>query len=166
MTEPEPVVVSRRIEAPAAAIFAILADPARHPEIDGSRMLCEPVDPRPLEKTGDTFMMRMNNKFMGDYVMGNRVSEFERDRRIAWDPWMAEASKAEFERLVGVRDTVRWSYELAPDGDNATVVTETYDCSRAPAPTRDLVKNGEAWRNGMKRSLENLDRLATAGSRH
>ena len=30
------VSVERVIDAPAAAIFAIVADPSRHPEIDGS----------------------------------------------------------------------------------------------------------------------------------
>ena len=36
-----PVSVSRRIQAPAAELFAVLADPARHPGIDGSGMLRE-----------------------------------------------------------------------------------------------------------------------------
>lgn len=33
--EYEPVAVSRRISAPAPGIFALLADPARHPDLDG-----------------------------------------------------------------------------------------------------------------------------------
>jgi hypothetical protein len=37
--EYQPVRVSRRIEAPAADIFRVLADPRRHLEIDGSGML-------------------------------------------------------------------------------------------------------------------------------
>jgi hypothetical protein len=37
-----PVSVSRRIQAPAAELFAVLADPARHPGIDGSGMLRRP----------------------------------------------------------------------------------------------------------------------------
>ena len=35
-TECKPVEVSRRIEAPAARIFEILADPQRHVDFDGS----------------------------------------------------------------------------------------------------------------------------------
>jgi hypothetical protein len=35
----KPVSVSRRIEAPAGVIFALLAHPDRHPEFDGSEML-------------------------------------------------------------------------------------------------------------------------------
>jgi len=37
--EYQPVRVSRRIEAPPADIFRVLADPQRHLEIDGSGML-------------------------------------------------------------------------------------------------------------------------------
>lgn len=160
----EPIAVSRRIEAPAAAIFAILADPARHPEIDGSRMLTEPVDPKPLTKAGDSFVMRMSNKLIGDYTMTNDVTEFEQDRRITWEPWMSEVSRPEFQAEVGVRPSVRWTYDLAPDGEDATLVTETYDCSRAPEPVRERVRDGQIWRNGMNRSLDSLERL-TAGVR-
>jgi hypothetical protein len=37
--EYRPVVVSRRIGAPASVIFPILADPGRHRELDGSGMV-------------------------------------------------------------------------------------------------------------------------------
>jgi uncharacterized protein YndB with AHSA1/START domain len=159
----EPVSISRRIEAPAAAIFAILADPERHPELDGSRMLCEPVDPRPMLKVGDTFVMRMHNDFMGDYVMANHVTEFEQDRRIAWAPELAQDPGGELPpHFAGhVRGNYRWSYELTPDGDSATVVTETYDCSGAPDALREFVRDGQIWCNSMKRSLEKLERLST-----
>lgn len=157
---PEPVSVSLRIEAPAAAIFAILADPARHPDLDGSRMLREPVDPRPVEKAGDTFLMRMHNGFMGDYVVANHIVGFERDRLISWEPELVEASRDEDRNLIGVKGAMRWSYELAPDGEDATTVTETYDCSGASQERQQMLRGGEVWRNGMKRSLENLQRLA------
>lgn len=47
-TTGEPVVVvSRRVEASAKDIFRLLADPGRHPDLDGSGMLrggvCAPV---------------------------------------------------------------------------------------------------------------------------
>jgi hypothetical protein len=37
--EYQPVAVSRRVCAPAHGIFQVLADPVRHPELDGSGML-------------------------------------------------------------------------------------------------------------------------------
>jgi len=106
-------------------------------------------------------VMRMRNDFMGDYVMTNRVAEFERDKLISWDPELTEASRDEDRHLVGVRGAMRWSYELTPDGEGATVVTETYDCSGVPEERRQMLRDGEVWRNSMKRSLENLDRLST-----
>ena len=39
--------VSRRINASAAVIFNILANPRRHQEIDGSGMVPRPVEDRP-----------------------------------------------------------------------------------------------------------------------
>ena len=42
MTEPDRVVsASRRIAAPAAAIFELIADPARQPEWDGNDNLAQ-----------------------------------------------------------------------------------------------------------------------------
>lgn len=162
MTEPEPVSISRRIEAPAAAIFAVLADPARHPEIDGSGTVRASEDPAPLEKVGDTFVMNMSNKLAGDYVVMNRVVEFERDRLITWTPQVTAVSNPEFQGTVGREETVRWSYALAPDGDGATLVTETHDYSRVPEQVRErILRTSEFWRDGMNQSLENLERLVT-----
>jgi len=158
----EPVSVSRRIEAPAAAIFAVLADPARHPEIDGSGTVRASAGPAPLEKVGDTFAMRMSNNLAGDYTVTNRVVEFERDRLIAWTPQVTSVSNPKFQDTVGREGAVRWSYALAPDGENATIVTETHDYSRLPEQVRErILRTSEFWHDGMKRSLENLDRLAT-----
>jgi uncharacterized protein YndB with AHSA1/START domain len=149
------VAVSRRIAAPASDVFAILSDPARHPDIDGSGMLREP---------GDVFRMRMHNDKMGDYVMANYVVEYERNRRIGWEPEMSEASRPEDAAAVGTRAHHRWTYELTPDGGE-TVVTEIFDCSLAPEWLRTAVKGGERWRHAMAISLENLeDRCGDGGS--
>ena len=53
--EYEPVAVSRRIAAPAGHIFRILADPARHPDFDGSQSLRGPASPGVISGTGDVF---------------------------------------------------------------------------------------------------------------
>ena len=51
--ESKPVEASRRIEAPAALIFEILANPQRHMDFDGSDMLGEPSStvPSPTSAT-------------------------------------------------------------------------------------------------------------------
>jgi uncharacterized protein YndB with AHSA1/START domain len=157
----EAVSVSRRVEAPAARVFAILADPARHPGIDGSGMLREATDGQPVRAVGDTFGMRMHNDEMGDYEMLNYVVEYEQDSRIGWEPALARAGRPEDEADVGERAGHRWSYLLTPDG-HGTVVTETFDCSVAPGWLKKAIRDGERWRSSMTRTLENLEKIAAA----
>ena len=76
---------SRRIEAPAALIFEILANPQRHTEFDGSDMLRGAVFNRLIAGVGDNFTMRMS-RLGCVYLMINCVVEFEPDRRICWEP--------------------------------------------------------------------------------
>jgi len=159
----EPVSVSRWIGAPAAEVFAILADPASHPLIDGSGMVREATGHDPVSGVGATFGMRMHNDEMGDYEMLNYVVEYERDRRIGWEPVLAEAGRPEDEAAVGDRAGHRWRYQLTPDG-RGTVVTEIYDCAQAPDWLKKAIRDGERWRASMTRTLDNLDRLVT-GSR-
>jgi hypothetical protein len=162
----KPLEVSRRIEAPAAHIFAILASPQRHKDFDGSDMLRGVVDNRPISGVGDTFTMKMH-RLGDDYLMINHVVEFEPDRRIFWEPAPGDSSRTEGNdpSKVGIAAGYRWGYLLAPDGDDATVVTEVFDHS--PLPER-LLRDGAAWINGsntvlesMAASLEMLDKIST-----
>jgi uncharacterized protein YndB with AHSA1/START domain len=157
MDDCQPVSVSRRIEAPAEVLFACLADPARHPVIDGSGMLRQAVSQAVISGVGDTFTMNMHNAEMGDYVITNHVVEYSRDRRIGWEPVLAAASRAEDQAEIGDRAEHRWTFELTPDGPGATVVTEIYDCTRAPQWLRKAVKNGQRWVQSMTATLEKLD---------
>ncbi|MEO5709197.1 MAG: SRPBCC family protein [Nocardioidaceae bacterium] len=106
------------IDAPPAAVFAIVADPRQHPRIDGSGSLRGTITgPERLAAKGDTFGMDM--KMFGlPYKIHNKVVEFEADRRIAW-------------RHFGAH---RWRYELTPTDDGGTQVTETWDATRYKAP--------------------------------
>jgi uncharacterized protein YndB with AHSA1/START domain len=144
----KPVSVSRQIEAPAADIFRILADPDRHPEFDGSEMLRPGASNKVIVGTGDVFVTRMYFAAMGDYEMHNRIVVFEPDRCIAWEPGNPELA----------RNGSRWRYDLTPDGATATVVTETYDCTDSPEEVRQAVDNGKAWPTGMTETLERLDK--------
>ena len=54
-----------------------------------------------------------------------------------------------------------WSYELTPDGPDATIVTEIFDCSRAPEEERVDIDNGKIWAKAMAETLERLDRACT-----
>jgi len=147
------VAVSRRIEAGASEIFQILADPRRHTEIDGSEMLRGAITDSVVSGVGDVFAMRMYYEQFGDYEMNNHVVEFELDRRITWEPERRDLEEDMWHH--------RWGFELTPDGAGATVVTETFDCSRAPEEGRNAVKNGQAWLGAMTATLERLDALCT-----
>jgi hypothetical protein len=147
----KPVSVSRRIATPASEIFKLLADPDRHPEFDGSEMLRPGGSNRVIAGVGDVFTTRMYFEAMGDYEMHNRIVVFEADRCIGWEPENAELAT----------NGSRWRYDLTPDGPDATVVTETYDCSGSPESVREAVDNGKAWLTGMAETLERLDQLCT-----
>ncbi len=156
------VSVSRRIEAPAARVFAILADPARHPRIDGSGMLREAITSEVVTAVGDAFRIAMHNDEMGAYEMTNRVIEFEADRRIGWEPALSAASREEDVASIGDSARQRWEFELTALGPATTLVTETYDCSRSPEWLRRAVRGGERWRESMEVTLERLEGLCTS----
>jgi hypothetical protein len=151
-----PVAVSRRIPASADAIFAILADPGRHTELDGSGMLRGAATDQAVTAAGDVFVLNMSFSRLGDYQMANHVVEFEPGRRIAWEPRRHDIDAPPWGH--------RWGFTLAPDGPAVTVVTHDYDCSRAPAPERESMANGRMWIEAMTKTLENLATAATAAS--
>lgn len=156
-----PVAVSRRICAPASAVFAILADPVKHLDLDGSGMLRGAVTTAKITGVGDIFVMKMFYPPLGDYEMNNHVVEYELDRRIGWEPEAGRGHPGEDEDRWGHR----WSYQLTPDGPEATVVTEIYDCSRAPEDERRGMESGKTWIGVMTETLERLDQLSTAKGR-
>jgi uncharacterized protein YndB with AHSA1/START domain len=155
------VSVSRHIDVPAARLFALLADPANHPLIDGSGMVRDPVAASTLRGIGDTFRMNMHHDEWGDYQMQNEVVEYQAGQLLVWQPARVEVSAPE-EREVIRSARYRWGYELVPDGPGATTVTETFDCSRSPEELRDAVREGEGWREAMTASLVKLELLAKA----
>jgi hypothetical protein len=152
------VSVSRRIEAPAEQLFALIADSANHPLIDGSGMVREPAPSVRLSQIGDAFLMKMHHQRFGDYQMRNEVVEFKDGTRLTWEP--ARVATPSDSEDVGESAHYRWGYEFFPDGPGATVVTETFDCTRSPADLREAVKEGEGWRDAMTASLARLELLA------
>jgi len=123
--------VERLIVAPAAAIFDLLADPARHQEIDGSGTVKGTPEGSQRLALGSKFGMSMK---MGiGYSMVNTVVEFEENRLIAWQP---RPSIGFMRLLVGGRI---WRYEIVEQGDG-TLVRESWDITqeRLPWAVRNL----------------------------
>ena len=154
--ECRPVSASRRINAPVAEIFRLLADPSRHPDFDGSGMLRPGGSSEVIANVGDVFVMKMHLATLGDYEMPNRVVVYETNRAIGWEPGPRSDNPANTEQNV---NGSRWRFDLTSDGPDATVVTETYDCSDSPEHVRKAVDNGKAWIEGMTKTLERLDQL-------
>jgi hypothetical protein len=100
--------------------------------------------------------MKMHHPQAGDYETDNHVVAYELNRRIAWEPVRHGVARAADDPD---RNGSRWIFELVPDGPDATIVTEIYDCSLAPEDQRAGMDNGRTWVRSMTRTLERLDRI-------
>ncbi len=143
--------VERFIPAPPEAIFALLADPSRHHDIDGSGSVGAAKAGAQRLKLGDTFGMSM--KLGIPYSMVNEVIDFEDNRRIAWQ----SHSPGLMGKIAGGRI---WRYDLEPV-DGGTRVRETWDISQEKV-TKVLLRAGKVHqhtRESMEKTLENIEKL-------
>jgi uncharacterized protein YndB with AHSA1/START domain len=143
--------VERTIPAPADAIFALLADPSRHPDIDGSGSVRDSKEPSQRVKLGDKFGMSM--KLGIPYSMVSEVIEFEDGRRIAWQ----SRPPGVFGKISGGRI---WRYELEPV-DGGTRVRETWDISNEIG-TKFMLQSSRVHqhtREAMEKTLANIEKL-------
>lgn len=152
---PDTVTVERLIPAPPEAIFALLADPARHRDIDGSGTVQAAKGPSAKLAVGSQFGMSMK---MGlPYSMVNTVIELEPDRRIAWQT----RGPGPIGRVVGGRI---WRYELEP-AEGGTLVRETWDISEEAAVTKLGVKKLAAkTEKNMAATLARIEELVATGT--
>jgi len=128
MSESRDVVsVERLIAAPAERIFALLADPSRHHDIDGSGSVRGAKDSPPRLTMGAQFGMSMHLGM--NYSMTNEVIEFDDGKRIAWQTRPSGSFQG---RFFGGRI---WRYELEP-ADGGTLVRESWDISREKGPIK------------------------------
>ena len=148
MSNDKQVSVSRVIAATPEEIFAVIADPAQHPVIDGSGTVQgENFGPDRLTAVGDSFGMKM--KFGGalPYRIKSTVKEFEENRLIAWAHFGGH----------------RWRYELE-EVEGGTKVTETFDWSTALPGVRqgiELAGYPKQHPANMEKTLERLDEHLT-----
>jgi uncharacterized protein YndB with AHSA1/START domain len=142
------VSVERVIPAPPEKIFDLLANPARHREIDGSGTVRDPGSTERL-RLGSKFDMKM--KLGLPYTMTNEVVEFEENRRIAWQPRPKKL------KSLGGRI---WRYELEPV-DGGTKVRESWDISQERG-MKSLVRRGGAHTaKNMEKTLERIEEIVT-----
>jgi uncharacterized protein YndB with AHSA1/START domain len=121
---PTRVLVERNVDVAAAALFAVLADPARHREIDGSGTVKAQVGAPLITEVGQVFTMEMSAPDLGEYRTENHVIAFEPGLRIAWETTRDGKPPPGF----------YWSWDLEPLGANRTRVVHVYDWQRIVDP--------------------------------
>jgi uncharacterized protein YndB with AHSA1/START domain len=104
------------VDASPEEVFDFVRRPANHAEISGDRSVRGMTKGPEKLGAGDKFGQRM--KVGLPYRMNSKVVEFEENRRIAWC------------HLGGHR----WRWEVEPEGDGRTKVTETFDMTTSRAP--------------------------------
>ena len=153
MTESRDVeTVERTIPAPPESIFALLAHPSRHRDIDGSGTVHEAKNNPERLALGAEFGMAMKRGV--PYSTHNVVIEFDENRRIAWQ----HSTSGAMGTVLG--PGAIWRYELEP-ADGGTRVRETWDFSpvRGFKPVLRLARSRRDTRAAMQKTLENIERL-------
>ena len=177
----ERVSATEVIAAPAATVFAVLADPTTHASIDGTGWVQQAADRAPLTAAGQLFRMAMHHEQHpdGDYRTVNRVEVFDAPRAIGWITGQELGDGTlEFGGWL-------WRYDLVPlggtapdtDGETeteaatgtgaaagteaATEVTLSYDWSAVPQYVRDRgIQFPPFGPEHLGNSLHHLARLA------
>ncbi len=141
---PRSVSCSRTVAAPPETIFALLADPARHYEIDGSgSVIAARADAPKRLSLGAKFGMSM--KVGVPYKIENTVVAFVENETIAWKHFGGHV----------------WRYELRPGTEPGTTeVTETFDWSTSKGPlVLELVGYPKRNAKAMGKTLERMAAL-------
>lgn len=110
------------IQAPAADVFELIADPTRQPDWDGNDNLGEAAQGQRVHGTGESFITTLTK----GVDRQNHIVDFEEGRRIAWMP--SEVGGEPFGQ--------RWLWEIEPAGDDACLVRQTYDWTQLRDPQR------------------------------
>jgi hypothetical protein len=141
-TGPHQVSYRIRVNAPASELWALLANPHRHHEVDGSRSVqFTKTGPSQLA-AGDEFTMAMR-KFGMPYTMKLVTTAADADRVVEWQHPGGH----------------RWRWQFDDQGDGSTLVTETFDYSwTRPFVARvyELSRRPADNANGIRSSLTRI----------
>jgi Polyketide cyclase / dehydrase and lipid transport. len=157
MSEPKRFNVTRTIPAAPEEVFAVLRDPRGHLAIDASGML-QDVEGDPVDAVGDRFLVHMDREPLNDIPQMGRydvtvvITEYERDRQIAWT--IDGTVQPPLRHIYG--------YTLEPDGD-ATRVTTYYDWSQVDPERIESSVFPVIPEVGLRATLGILDRTVRLG---
>lgn len=146
--------VERVIPASPERIWALVADPRRHKDINGNDTVRDAFDVPEKLSLGATFGMNMD--FGGDYTMVNTVIEYDEPRRIAWQA-RPPADSARWRHMFGGRI---WRYELEPV-DGGTRVRESWDLTQEGFKFL-VIGYRKKTRANMQKTLERIEQLTVA----
>src|SRR6476659_4032540 len=147
MSDNKRITVERTINASSDAVFDVLSNPARHPQLDGSGFIRSDEGTNRIQGTGDVFTMNMSGDHMGgDYQTENHVVGYDRNHLVAWKTAPAGSEPPGWE----------WVWELTADGPDSTELTLTYDWSAVGKDFRKQVPFPPVSQKQMEDSLANL----------
>lgn len=154
----ERVTASTTIEATREAVFAVLADPSTHADIDGTGWVLGSLDGERIAAAGQVFRMAMfhENHPDKDYEIANRVEVFDEPRAIAWQPGQEspETGALSFGGWI-------WRYDIEGTRPSRSTVTLTYDWSAVAPPVREYIQFPPFGQEHLDRSLRHLSDLVT-----
>lgn len=150
----------RIVDAPAATVFGVLADPTTHHAIDGTGWVRESLDSAKLTTVGQIFRMAMYHRNFGGmhYTVANRVEVFDPPIAIAWLP--GEDTDDGTLKFGGWS----WRYDLESLAPARTRITLTYDWSAVPDAIRQHIGFPPFDPQHLDNSLKHLAGLAEKGS--
>jgi uncharacterized protein YndB with AHSA1/START domain len=154
--EPERITASTTIDAAPEAVFAVLADPSAHADIDGTGWVRESLDGDRITAAGQVFRMAMYhpNHPDKDYEIANLVEVFEKPRAIAWKPGTESPETGELSFGGWI-----WRYDLEATGPSRTTVTLTYDWSAVGPEVREHLQFPPFGQDHLDNSLQHLSDL-------
>ncbi len=151
--------VDRYIDAPPEALYAVVADITRTPELSDEILSCTWLDGATKAVVGARFKAR--NKAGHGPAWGNRpvIVTVEPGREIAWS------------RTEPFAGTVEWRYRFVPEG-TGTRVTESYTVTKPLTIVGWFVIGGlyglkdrrTDLRNGMNDTLTRLSRIVATST--
>ena len=137
------------VQAPAAELFEIVADPRRHPELDGSGTVINTVSGPERLAQGERFSVNMKQYGL-PYRITSHVTEFDEGHVVEWQHPAGH----------------RWRWEFVPQPGGTTLVTETFDYSGINAmQAKALDLFGQTRKNvaGIEATLRQLQQRYDGG---
>lgn len=116
-TDEKKISVQRTVDASAKDLFAVLTNPQRHAEIDGSGFVRSDERSNRIQQVGDVFTMNMEGDHMGgEYQTDNHVTAYDENAMVGWQTAPAGTEPKGWE----------WLWVLEAQGPGSTLVTHTY----------------------------------------